>query len=383
MKKFLLSAFAVLSAVMLYADSQTEIFNRTTKYLDKGGILFQFYNTENMEQQLESFLLLGAENSTACSLPLGINIFKQFSKYLELNALQGVGISVKDLFPVIAPLKISPLYQNKSFIAVEPKSSGSIFAVARDGNIKFTAAKNLPDNTIFAIGVNLNMLNVYSNIERSAANSDMLKNISASFELNFDVRLNDFMKNISGEYFFAVYKDKGSENFHFLVCMPDKNAILEKLVKQRMAPLMKVYKDKSASLQMPMQPGRFGNAFTVYFAQNRVFIYNSNAPLADLLNSKQQKKLLVTANLEIFSFLLNCEGNSYAVLNLDTAIIDKSVARRQYQFGSVGTMTPDGYLQNGKSNYNIFNFSEYLPIVEIIKNLKVNEEASPLNAPLQ
>ena len=189
--------------------------------------------------------------------------------------------------------------------------------------------------------------------------------------------------NFKREYFFAIYKDKGTENFHFLAYMPDKNAILKKLAKQRMAPLMKVYNDKSTSFQMPMQPGRFGNAFTVYFAQNRVFIYNSNAPLADLLNSKQQKKLLVTANPEIFDFLLNCEGNSYAVLNFNTAIIDKSVPFRQYHFGSVGTMTPDGYLQSGKSNYNLFNFSEYLPIVEIIKNLKVNEEVSPLNPPLQ
>lgn len=383
MKKILLTVFIGLTTAMIHADSQSEIFNRTTRYLDKGGILFQFHNTENLEQQFENFLLIGARNSTADSLQLGMNFFKQFCKYMELNALQGVGVSVKDLNPVIAPLKISPLYQNKSFIAVDPKSSGSIFAAARNGNIRFTAARNLPDNTIFATGVNLNMLNVYSNIERSTANSDMLKNVSASFELNLGVNLNDFMKNISGEYFFAIYKDKGTENFHFLAYMPDKNAILKKLAKQRMAPLMKVYNDKSASLQMPIQPGRFGNAFTVYFAQNRVFVYNSNAPLADLLNSKQQKKLLITANPEIFSFLLNCEGNSYAVLNFNTAIIDKSVARKQYHFGSVGTMTPDGYLQSGKSNYNLFNFSEYLPIVEIIKNLKVNEEVSPLNPPLQ
>ena len=84
MKKFLLSAFAVLSAAILYADTQTEIFNRTTKYLDKGGILFQFHNTENLEQQFENFLLIGARNSTADSLQPGMNFFKQICKIQKI-----------------------------------------------------------------------------------------------------------------------------------------------------------------------------------------------------------------------------------------------------------------------------------------------------------
>ena len=82
MKKFLLSAFAVLSAAILYADNQTEIFNRTTKYLDKGGILFQFHNTQNFSEQIEKIMQLGTANSqNNANIQLGMEFFKNFTNF--------------------------------------------------------------------------------------------------------------------------------------------------------------------------------------------------------------------------------------------------------------------------------------------------------------
>ena len=370
----------LMAAVLSYADSQTEIFNRTTAYLDKGGILFQFHNTEKLSQQIEKLMQLGVENSKNVNAHIGMEFIRHFLKAIELKSLQGVGASVKDLSS--DKMGIFPLYQNKVFVAVDPKSSGSVFAFAKNANGKLPYAGNLPANTIFATAVKLNFDNVFAEMKKSIP-SDTLNTLDAVLVQNIGVNIADLLKNISGDCFFAVYNDNKPDSFHFIMQIADNNSVLKKAAKQRLAPLMRFYKDKSASFELPLPQGKFGGAYTVLFAQNKVFIYNSNAPLAKLLNVRKTEKTLVNVNSEVFGILVNCTGNSYTVINFDTASVAPEMPRKQYEAVSVGVMTPDGYLQCGKSNYEIFNFIEYFPLAEIVKNMKLNDKTSPLAEPLQ
>lgn len=384
MKKFLLLTAVVLSVITLSANEQTEIFNRTTKYLDKGGILFQFHNTQDLGRQFETLLQFSAQNSQTANLQLGIEFFKQFSKALDLDALQGVGASVKDLTAVTADSrKAFALYQNKSFVAIDPKSSGSVFAVVRNANGRFPAAANLPLNTIFATGIKLNWSNAYRNIEKTVNTKNSSLNIIAMIEQNLGVRMPALMQNISGDYFFAIYKGKTPDSFHFLAQIPDNNSVLKKIAQQRMAPLLKIYKDKSASFELPLPAGKFGAAYTVLFAQNRVFIYNSNAPLNSLLNTRRQEKLLTSLSPDIFGMLNRCDGNSYTVLNLNLKDIDPAMISKQYLACNIGTMKSDGYLQSGKSNFKVFDFTEYMPIIDLLKKMNSTAAEPPIAQPLQ
>lgn len=381
MKKFLLFAAVITSAITLIANEQTEIFNRTTKYLDKGGILFQFHNTQNLSKQLESLIQLGTENSQTANLQLGMEFFQLLSTVADLKSLQGVGLSVKDLnstkFPAFA------LYQNKSFVAIDPKSSGSVFAVVKNANGRFPSAANLPLNTIFATAVKLNWSNAYKNIEPSVHKDDSIKNIIAMIEQNLGMKIPTLMQSISGDFFLGIYKGETPDSFHFLVNFPDSGSVLKKMAQRQMAPLMKVYKDKSASFELPLPQGKFGAAYTVLFAQNKVFIYNSNAQLNKLLNTRKQEKLLSSLAPQIFGFLNKCEGNSYTVVNLNTSDILPGTPNNQYLAGSIGVMTPDGYLQSGKSNFMFFNFIEYAPLLDLINKIKTNSTQSHPASPLQ
>ena len=68
------------TAILCGADSQAKIFDRTVKYIDRGGLYFHYQNTEDLSAQFNA--LLDVFGKTYVNDPLQQMIFKNVLTFL-------------------------------------------------------------------------------------------------------------------------------------------------------------------------------------------------------------------------------------------------------------------------------------------------------------
>ena len=359
----------------VFADMQKETFNRTIKYLDEGGLHFQYQKLENLDAQLR--FLLDICSKANLNDPNQGMLYKKFLAALSkinFNDFQAVGSSTKRLK--------ENLYANKFFLAVNPETAGANAAVKFNKNVKMQYCGTLPVNTVFAFGVYCDFAETFAIAEKNFKNNQDFKNNVIMFEQMFGIKAKDFAANVSGEFFSAVFNGTKKNEKHFLSVIPDNKGILKKLATRYLGPALIRYKDGSCSWEMPVAATDFGSGVTVYFAEKKVIVYNSNAPLKKLFNNDGSVQKLASAKPEIFGYLPNIEGMSYLVINLDVADFCPSAAKRNYSYCSfVSCKRGDGYLVDGRSNFNLLDVNEYAPIIEMLPELQdvLTESAAEKN----
>ena len=355
----ILTFFLFCAVLYLYADTHEEIFDRTTKYLDRGGLTFQYQNLENLNNQVASLLDIFGRNYV--NDPIGQKIFKNFqilTESMRFDELQSWGVSTKRLQ--------SNLYANKLFTAVKPQSAGLLCALMGKNNVRFRIGADLPAETIFAAGVYLDWNKFSDILEKSFSDKNEFNNFSVMFEQIAGIRIHDLMRNCTGEFFAGIFRGTKNREFHFAVILPDNQNKLKLLAKRYFGPSLMQNKDGSAIFEMPVAASDFGSGVTVVFAHNQVYIYNSNAPIADLLKCGVNSKKLVDVSPEIFGMLKKIDGNSYAVVNLDIKDIDRNSDSYVYRIGSVCKYTGEGYFVSGISDFNLQDISEYAVFLKLL-----------------
>lgn len=364
--KMLKKIAAVLSMLLfgsvVFAGNQREIFNRTVKHLDMGGLNLQYQNLENLDEQITA--LLDVCGKAYVHDPMQQMILKNMLaviRTMNFSDLQAVGSSSKRV--------ASDLYVNKFFLTVNPKASGTLCALPAGKNVRFRYAADLPFNTVFAIGAYLDWNNFFKTFERSFKDKAEINNFSVMFEQLTGVKMQVMAENLAGEFFGAVYKGNKKNELHFIAVIPDRKDVLKTLAVKYFGPALKKYSDGSFSWEIPVAASDFGNGIRVYFVKNQVFIYNSNAPLAQLLNRKGQLRRLSALHPRMFSLLDNINGNSFLVLNFNTGDFAADVTARTYRYVSVCKFMPDGYLVDALSNFNLQNLGEYTPLMEMLPDV--------------
>ncbi len=364
-KKITSVVCAVLICSSVFANSQKELFNRTAKYLETGGIHFQYQNLENLNGQLH-FLIKLCENTTLedPSHQMVIKNLLSVLKTLNFNDLQAVGSSTVKLSPT--------LYSNKFAITLAPETSGILNFLQHRKNFRFRYGKNLPAETIFAAGIYLDWNNFYQTMEKTFPDKELLKNHSLMAEQMLGVKLQNLAANISGEFFSIVCRGTKAGQMNFAIAIPDNSNLLKQLAVRYFGPTLKQYKDGTMHWSMPVAASDFGSAVNLYFAANQVFIYGGSNDIADILNISGKKAKLSSVNPAIFGFLNNIEGSSFMVCNFNPNIIDKQITSCKFQCGSICRATPDGCLVSAKSNFNIFNVAEYQPLFNLMQTIPQN-----------
>ena len=360
--------FSVLTALFVFgsvfADAQKETFNRTVRYLDEGGLHFQYQKLENLEEQLRFMIELYSKakvNDPALEM-FYKNLLAVLSN-IDFNDFQAVGSSTKRLK--------ENLYANKFFLAVNPETAGANAAVKFKRNVKMQYCRNIPANTVFAFGLYCDFVETFAIAEKDFRNNQDFKNYISMFEQIFGIKAKDFAANITGEFFCSVFKGTKKNEKHFLAVIPDNKGVLKKIAARYLGPDLIRSKDGSYSLEIPVSATDFGSSVTVYFTGKKVIACNSNAPLKKLFNNDGSVQKLAAAKPEIFGYLPNVEGMSYLVVNLDVADFCPSAGKRKYSYCSVvSCKRGDGYLVDGRSNFNLLNMCEYAPLIEMFSDLQ-------------
>lgn len=353
---------AVLICSSVFANSQKELFDRTAKHLDMGGIHFQYQNLENLDEQLH-FLIDFCEKtmSNTPSQQMAIKKLLNTLKTLNYKDLQAVGSSTVKLSPT--------LYSNKFAVTVAPGTAGTLNSLQSRKNFKFRYGRNLPAETILAYGAYWDWNNFYSDLEKSFPDKELFKNYSLMAEQMLGVKLQALAANITGEFFGTLCRGAKPEQMSFAIVIPDSNNLLKQLAVKYLGPTLKQYNDGSLLWTMPVAASDFGSAVNVYFARRQVFIYSGNAKLSELLNTSGSKTKLSAVNPAIFGFLNNIEGSSFMVSNFNPKDFNKQTDSKSYQCGSVCQVTPDGCLVSAKTNFNMHNIIEYKPLLDIITEM--------------
>jgi hypothetical protein len=370
LKKITVFIICVGAFVFASANSDEKLFSRTTAPLDKGGVYFMYKKYENLEAQLKQLIDMAAKKKGMTPLQhmLVFNL-KYFLTPLKLNDLQAVGVSSKreSMF----------LYKSNFFAAFKPGSNSALLALPAQRTWEFKFAKNLPVNTVYASGMMLDCRNFYKKLESSSRSKEEFAMHCSMIEQTLNVKIQDLLNALEGEFFTAVYKGKGEE-FNFLVSMPDNNGLLKQLAIQYFGTDVKQHPNGSAVLEMPYTLKETNNSIRAVFADKRLYVFNSNADLDLMLNKNGRAGRLAAFNPKIYGFLNKFEGNSYSVFNLDTAWVNRKMWRRIYQAGGYGCFSNDGYLFKSEANFNIFDMSNFLPLYELI-NKKLEK---PVNTAL-
>ena len=356
MKKILLTVFIGLTTAMIHADSQSEIFNRTTEHLDKGGIYFQYQNLENLSSQILT-IIETAENS----LPQNpshkrvLSSLTQFINVLNLNDIQSAGLSIKRLSPT--------LYANKSFLTVKQGNNNLLFALDNQQNHSFTLPSLLPENTIFAAGSYLDWNNLYKKLELAAPDKEQFKVYCSMFEQSLQFKLKDMAANISGEFFAGIFKGRQMHRYHFMIIIPDRNGMLENLCRKYFGAMIQNIKNNKIRITLPLAESDFGNGITLESRNGCIAIFNSD--FKDVNFSVKAKKLSAV-NPAIFKSLNKTTGTSYLVCNFDPSWLDSTIRSCSYMYCGTIKYTPYGYAGESISNFNLNNFAEYAPLLKLL-----------------
>lgn len=375
LKKINIVLSVLLLGTAVFAGNQREIFNRTVKHLDEGGLALQYQNLENLEKQLITLLDIGSQSQANDPMRQMMlkNLFTVI-KTMNFNDFQAIGSSSKRIAP--------DLYANKFFLTVKPDAAGALCALPAKKNMRFRYAADLPGNTVFAAGAYLDWNNFLKTLEKNAQSKEEINNFSVMFEQLAGVKMQAVAESLAGEFFGAVYRGNKKNEFHFIAMIPDRKDVFKSLAVRYFGPALKRYSDGSFSWEMPVAASDFGSGITVYFAQKQVVIYNSNAPLSQLLNGKGQLKRLSALQPRLFSFLNNFSGSSFMVLNLNPRDFADDAPARTYSCVSVCKYMPDGYLTEALSNFNLQNISEYAPLFKMLPDLnklRGSHEADKIN----
>ena len=361
MKK-LLTFLMLCGAMLLRAESQEELFERTVKHLDKGGLTFQYQNLENLNKQVASLLDIFSKTYVNDSTQQMIfNNVLMLVNSMKFDDLQSFGSSTKQLAP--------RLYANKLFTAVKPQAVGTLCALSGKNNVKFAIGSELPASTIFALGAYMDWNNFFSVIERSFANKNEFNNFMLMFEQSVGIKVPELMKNCTGEFFGGIFKGNKKKELHFVAVIPDNQGKLKLLAQRYLGAALRQNKNGSATFEMPVAASDFGSGVTVLFVQNKVCIYNSNAPFYTLLKCGAKGRKLADSVPQIFGMLKNVAGNSYIVMNLDVKDIDSSLDSHVYRYGAVCNYIDNGYFVSGRSDFNLQDVSEYVNLFGLLPSL--------------
>ncbi len=355
--------FCGCSCGLCGADSQQKIFDRTVKYLDRGGLYFHYQNTEGLAEQFSA--LLDVFGKTYINDPVQNMVLKNvltFLNALKLDELQAFGSSNKQVG--------KNLYANKLFAAVKQTSDGMLCALPGRKNVSFSSFAALPENTVIGMGAYWDWSNFYSVMHKNYAKDENFKSVVMMLEMNTGVKMPDLMRNISGQYFAGIFSSAKEEEFHYLLIIPDKNGVLRKIASTYAGGMLRKDKNGFDFIQMPTAASSFGNGVTVRFAKGQIMIYNSNANADELLNLNGKKKKLTAVNPQLFGNMKNPVANSFMVMNFNTSMIDSDAAKNIYQYSSLCTVNADGYLVSSMSNFNLQDLSEYTPLLEVLPDIK-------------
>lgn len=359
LKKFSFIVALFLFCGTAFADTQKETFDRTVKYLDAGGLHFQYQRLENLDVQLRFLLdFCGKANVNASEQQFIYKNFLSALSMIDFNDFQAIGSSTKKLK--------NNLYANKFFLAVKPQMAAKL-----NRNVKMRYCANLPVNTIFASGAYFDFAETFAVFEKTFKNNQEFNNFAVMFEQTFGVSAKALAANITGEFFGAVFNGKKNKEKHFLAVIPDNSGMLKNLAARYFGPALRRYNDGSFSWEMPVAATEFGSGVTVYFANKKVVVYNSNAPLKKLFNNDGSVQRLAAAKPDVFGFLSDIRGISYIVINLDVRDICPEGPARNYSYCAFSSYkSDDGYLVDGRSNFNLQDVSEYNSILKILPELQ-------------
>ena len=348
---------------------QQKLYDRTVKYLDRGGIYLHYENLDELPERFKALLEILDINHAENSLQHTIlkNILSG-TGLLQLNELQSFGYSTKRLN--------KNLYSNKLFVTTEPSADGILCALPGKKNVSFAEFANLPCDTVFAAGAYWDWQKVYSVLEKKYSKDDNFKSMSMMLEMSTGAKASELMKNITGKYFGGIFKGKEKNEFHYLVILPDRYGLLKKILLRNTKKTLRKKSDGSVSLQIPIADNFFGNTLEIDFDGKNVFLHNSHPDIKSLLNLNGRKKKLLNFKPEIYTDLRKMNGNSFMMMNFDPTCIDSGTVKNIYCYSSLCTANADGYLVSSMSNFNLQDLSKYTPIFNAIPYLRQMLEAA-------
>lgn len=193
-------------------------FTEVTSQLDPGGNLF-FYlgtaqwleklstHTENWRQKVLTMPDLSDENRT--NVNLAFDALTRLIKDSGVETVSGLGVSAIEIEP--------GLYRNKILIHHYPgQGDGFLWQLGGGKAHALTGLDFLPTNTALAFFADADLPLLWKVTQDEVAKSnfpqaqDFLNQLPTQFEANTQVKWDDFLKSLGGEYGFALTLDESN-----------------------------------------------------------------------------------------------------------------------------------------------------------------------------
>ncbi len=223
--------------------SDEKIFAETIKNVDTGGRMLQFYNTQQLANQIEYIfnIVQKATNMQFATMPPEQQkqmtmAFKTFEQFLD-----AAGIDYFKSYAVSEKIAKDGMFISKSFAYTTNDAHGLLFQIAKT-NAPFDYLKNIPKDTTLALGVHINALELYNAFKAETLKSEnpMVKGLPAMAEKGFNEEtgkyLVDLLKSASGEYQLIIKADlvDNQPMAKAIIIIPNKNNNLGNFLKEKL-----------------------------------------------------------------------------------------------------------------------------------------------------
>ncbi|UDQ97048.1 hypothetical protein AAEX28_08355 [Lentisphaerota bacterium WC36G] len=405
-KKYCTTAFAtatMLAGTQIVASelkktetTDEKIFAETIKNVDTGGKMLQYYNTQQLGNQIRQMVALlkniAKMDPTTNSSPM-LQIKMQIAFQVLDELIEASGVECFKSYAVSEKLAEDGMYITKTFAYTDNDPQGLIFKIA-EKNRPFNKLKNIPKSSNLAIGAQVDAFNIYQAIKAEAKkNADkdiaaMPMKLENEFYQNTGKYLIDILKSASGEYQLIV-KVKFVEKqptAQVVFRIPNNNNFLGEFLETNLDMAMKsnkaIYKEKDHHYKLikdATMPDWLNPRLVI--TKDEIVFTTDTAFLAECMNNKDTEyaqKIIDGLNID-----KQDGGLSYVIAHFDKKVLNDVKALLPPQitqmfnaeldkFSELKFYSLDYRLKNGfksvvKCNYELGQFQSYaamqLPIM--------------------
>ena len=386
MKKFFIGVVvSIVALTNVFADnglSQEKLFNATIKEVDMGGVSLQYQKLENLEAAVLSLIELSMMSDKQAALnpmaqvqlALAMNSLKGMVKKANLNAIQSVAASIKNVN--------DNTYLNKAFIYTGNQPTGLLYDIMGRENKGFNYLKIVPEDAVFACTAHVDMGLVYNALYNGVLkNNPMVAQYIPLLEMQFGMPLADFMKTLSGEYvsFVTTAITETGVSAQYLIRIPDNAGNLSNFLKM-------VLGTQEAVVQLPANQQNPNIAPVIVFAEKSIIVATNKLAIAQSMEAENSgKNILTNANFAPYREYIQNNGLSQCFVALDqtqmqllNSLLVASDVNYSFKpaFAIIETqVTEDGYKVVMPSSFNLASPADILATkAALMKMVSANAE---------